>query len=236
MSSLLPVERTGVVDQVTDRLRVAIMSGNLEPGIRVVEADLARRLGTSRAPVREAMQMLEREGLLVTLPRGGMFVPTFTPRDAWEIYTLRAALETEAVRLLVRHLEPTQMQRLKRLVADMRSARSRSDTTLLTSYDAQFHQALVTMCGNARLARSWGSMMSQIQLLVRQANLPSLDSADYVARRHELIIDAMETGDEAAVVATVNEHIRSVGEEMRQALHRAEFEETSKSDRQAVVT
>jgi DNA-binding GntR family transcriptional regulator len=225
MSSLLPVERTGVVDQVTDQLRVAIMSGDLRPGIRLVEADLARRLGTSRAPVREAMQTLEREGLLVTLPRGGMLVPTFTARDAWEIYTLRAALETEAVRLLMPRLESKQIQRLKALVGDMRSPRSRSNTTLLTSYDAQFHQALVTMCGNARLARSWVSMMSQIQLLVRQANLPSLDSADYVAQRHELIIEAILTGDEAAVVATINEHIRTVGEEMRQAFERIELEE-----------
>jgi DNA-binding GntR family transcriptional regulator len=215
---LLPIERSSVIDRVTDRLRAAIMAGDLHAGTRLVEADVAQQLGTSRAPVREAMQALEQEGLLVALPRGGMLIPTFTGTDAWEIYTLRAALESEAVRIMLPNLNSHDLAELRRLNDAMRRPRRRDDAPELSSLDVQFHERLVTMCGNRRLARSWGQMMSQIHLLIRQAKLPSLDDPSYVADRHGQIVKALLTGDEAIAIATVNEHIRSVGEEMRQAL------------------
>jgi DNA-binding GntR family transcriptional regulator len=215
---LLPIERSSVIDRVTDRLRQAIMAGDLHPGTRLVEADLAKELGTSRAPVREAMQALEQEGLLVALPRGGLLIPTFRGSDAWEIYTLRAALESEAVRLALPSLASDQVEELQELIHAMRRPHSEVDVAGLTALDVQFHEKLVTMSGNARLARTWGGMMSQIQLLIRQANLPALDDPAYVADRHAQIIRALLTGDEVIAIDTVNEHIRSVGEEMRRVL------------------
>ena len=215
---LLPIERSTVIDRVTDRLRNVIMTGELPAGTRLVEADVAQQLGTSRAPVREAMQALEQEGLLVAIPRGGMLIPTFTGRDAWEIYTLRAALEGEAVRLMLPNLKSQDFTELRSLIEAMRRPRRGTDAPSLSSLDVQFHERLVTMSGNQRLARSWGRMMSQIQLLIRQANLPYLDDPSYVGDRHGQIVKALLTRDEAIAIATVNEHIRSVGEEMRKAL------------------
>lgn len=221
---LLPIERSSVIDRVTDRLRQAIMAGALHPGTRLVEADLAQQLGTSRAPVREAMQALEQEGLLVSLPRGGMLIPIFRGSDAWEIYTLRAALEGEAVRLTLPKLTTDQVKELQELIREMRRPRSEVDVASLTSLDVQFHERLVMMSGNTRLARNWGGMMSQIQLLIRQANLPALDDPAYVADRHAQIISALLTRDEEIAIATVNEHIRSVGEEMRGVLDNNDVE------------
>src|SRR5262245_5448474 len=215
---LLPIERSSVIDRVTDRLRAAIMAGDLHAGTRLVEAEVAQQLGTSRAPVREAMQALEQEGLLVALPRGGMLIPTFTGKDAWEIYTLRAALEGEAVRLMLPNLKSEELSVLRRLIEAMRRPRARDEAPPLSSLDVQFHEQLVAMSGNQRLARSWGRMMSQIQLLIRQANLPYLDDPHYVGDRHGQIVKALLTRDEAIAISTVNEHIRSVGEEMRRAL------------------
>lgn len=221
---LLPIERSSVIDRVTDRLRQVIMAGDIHPGTRLVEADLAEQLGTSRAPVREAMQALEQEGLLVALPRGGMLIPTFRGSDAWEIYTLRAALEGEAVRLALPKLASDRMKELQELIHAMRRPHSELEVAGLTALDVQFHERLVTMSGNARLARTWRGMMSQIQLLIRQANLPALDDPAYVADRHAQIIRALLTGDEAIALDTVNEHIRSVGEEMRRVLDATDVE------------
>lgn len=216
---LLPIERSSVIDRVTDRLRTAIMEGDLRAGTRLVEADLAQQLGTSRAPVREAMQALEQEGLLVALPRGGMLIPTFTGRDAWEIYTTRAALEAEAVRIMLPNLKSEDIAELRRLTENMRGQRQH-EAQALTRLDVHFHELLVAMSGNRRLAQSWGRMMSQIQLLIRQANLPNLDDPNYVADRHGQILKALLTRDNAIAISTVNEHIRSVGEEMRKTLDR----------------
>jgi DNA-binding GntR family transcriptional regulator len=196
------------------------MSGDLHAGTRVVEADVAQQLGTSRAPVREAMQALEQEGLLEALPRGGMLISTFTGSDAWEIYTLRAALEGEAVRLMLPNLKAQETGELRRLIEAMRRPRRSDEAKSLPSLDVQFHERLVAMSGNRRLALSWGRMMSQIQLLIRQAKLPYLDDPNYVADRHDQIVNALLTRDEATAIATVNEHIRTVGEEMRETLDR----------------
>ena len=212
------VERTAVVDRVTEQLRSAIMTGYFAGGARLVEADLAQQLGTSRAPVREAMIALQGEGLLTSLPRVGMVVSQFSDQDAWEIFTLRAALEGEAVRLILSNETEVNLDALRGIVIEIQHFDANRGSGSPTELDVRFHEVLVSICGNQRLATSWKRMMSQIALLVRQSELPAMNDLDYMVRRHRSVIEALESGDVSVALAVIDEHIRSVGEEMRQAL------------------
>jgi DNA-binding GntR family transcriptional regulator len=212
------IERRSLIDSAIAVLRRAILEGQLEPGTRMVEAQIARRLGTSRAPVREAIQALAREGLVEPLPRGGMLVATFTAGDVWEIYTLRAALEAEAIRLLIPALSQAHLLQLRGIVDEMRAQVAAEDVTALASLDVRFHQAIVEMCGNHRLVQVWSSMMSQVQLLLRSEIAQLYADLSVVPAKHQEVLDALSKGDEALATETIDRHIRSVGESLRKRL------------------
>ena len=103
---LEPIERPGSVEDVTTRIRHAIFAGALAQGERLVEDDLAAKLGVSRAPIRDALKALERDGLVASAGRRGKVVTSLSSRDAWEVYSLRATLEAMAFRLVMEHPVP----------------------------------------------------------------------------------------------------------------------------------
>ena len=103
-------------------IRQAISRGDLKPGQRLVESDVAEQMGISRAPVREALRQLETEGLVVSEPHRGTFVAEVSATDLWEIYTLRAAIERLAVRLVTEKASAEMLAQLQQAVADMAQA------------------------------------------------------------------------------------------------------------------
>jgi DNA-binding GntR family transcriptional regulator len=210
--------RRSLIDSASAVLRRAILEGQLEPGTRMVEAQIARRLGTSRGPVREAIQALAREGLVEPLPRGGMLVATFSADDVWEIYTLRAALEAEAIRLLMPRLSQTRLRKLQNLIEEMRTQVAGGNVAALAALDARFHQAFVEMSGNHRLVQVWSSMMSQVQLLLRSEIAQLYTDLRIIPERHQEVLEALYKGDERLATETIDRHIRSVGERLRTRL------------------
>ena len=211
----LTVERSN--DLVYDRLRDAIITGDLSPGQRLVEARLATRLGVSRAPIREAIRVLEREGLVQSIPRRGSAVAMLSKEDVREIYGLRAALECAAVREVTVRANPELIERLTQLVAEMERGSHDKDRELLAAEDVAFHSAICEMAGNARLLRVWLSIHGQIRLLSRQVIGTVYQDLTPIPHRHELILEAIRAGDANAAEATIREHISSVVDQIMAA-------------------
>jgi DNA-binding GntR family transcriptional regulator len=222
---LEPILVPDLVDHVTTRLRDAILTGMLAPGERLVEEQLAAQLDVSRAPVREALRMLEYDGLETGLGRRGRFVTLLTAQDAWEVYTLRAALEALAVDVVARDCPPQLLQELQNIVSKMGTAIRQQDRHALSVLDVRFHRTICSTSGHERLLRAWDSMSNQIRLLSQRVIGTQYDELTDVAERHQTLVDVLATRDPAAAMTAVRAHIQSVSE--RVVAHLRESESAS---------
>jgi DNA-binding GntR family transcriptional regulator len=190
-----------IVALAAGELRTMILSGQLAPGDRVIENRVAEQLGVSRPPLREAMKLLEHEGLIQTLPRRGAIVAPLTLQDIYEIVTLRSTLEQMAVRIGV----PATAERLERLRAAVETLErnARDDREDLASNDSyEFHLALVGLSGHQRLEADYRAMALQLRLymnLNRRSRAP-FESLVERAARHRALFALVEAGDTDAVL------------------------------------
>jgi DNA-binding GntR family transcriptional regulator len=139
----------------------AIMANKLKPGDRVNESELARQFQISRAPIREALQQLEQQGLLMKHPRRGMFVVTLTHEDIQKINSVRLVLEAEALRLCRRNLTPKGEKKLTDLVEEL-ECQGEGPADKQYRIDLEFHRALWGMSGNEYLERALMGLMAPL--------------------------------------------------------------------------
>jgi DNA-binding GntR family transcriptional regulator len=205
---LLPLARRTIGDDVLDTLRKSIIAGAFAPGDHIAEGTLGQQLGVSRAPVREAMMQLEREGLLVFDKRGAALVKTFTEDDFEEIFSLRLELETMAARLACRNFSATDEQRLAENIERTRGASRLLELTLL---DVEFHDFVVQASRHSRLATCWATLRHQLEfwLARMQSRLaaPVPRTREATVRNHQGLLAALRSGQEARAVKAVREHI-----------------------------
>ena len=206
---------------VRNHLRNLIYEGTLEPGDRIVESRLARELGISQTPVREALRELEQMGLVVSYPNRGSSVRKIEPRDAREMYTLRAHLEEMAIRLALPRLSDEDITALDGMVDAMVAAAIASDPDRLTEIDTQFHEEIISHADHGLLLRTWQgisplnwTMMTVIRL--RNRNLLEL------AERHRSIVDALRARDEERAVREIHDHVLVLGERVVRELEAME--------------
>jgi DNA-binding GntR family transcriptional regulator len=195
---------------VYEALRKAIFSGALEPGERVVEAELARQLKTSRAPVREAIRQLEQEGLLEHNPHRGCVVRVLPREDVRDLYGLRALIEGVAIRRATLRVSPECLARLSRLIEDMRGASSAAD---LVDHDVEFHTTIVREAGSPQILRVWRSLNPQTWTFLSVTKLPGR-SAQEIAARHQPVLDALASRNSDRAEAAVRFHILAFADEV----------------------
>lgn len=219
------IENPDLVDRVYVRLRRAIHEGTLPPGERLVERQLADRLGVSRAPVRDALHMLEQDGLVASTGRRGKAVATLSAQDSWEVYSLRAALEAMAFRIAAARATPEAISELETIVAEMRDHCEEGDAPLLATLDMRFHEAACRASGHGRLLWAWTAMSRQIQLLLhvdtRVAEAQYQDVRG-LADRHEKLLVAIRNRDGDAAESLARAHIDAVAERVTAVLSAAE--------------
>jgi DNA-binding GntR family transcriptional regulator len=163
-----PVSRT-LGDHVIQQLRQAILTGQLKPGQRIVEREIAEAMQTSRGPVRDALKLLENERLVVRYPHKGTFVAWLSLRDAEEIYSLREAIELLAVDYVIRNATSEQIDELDKLVEAMALQAERGYTQFeATDIDLDFHHTMCRISGHKRLLKAWETLNPQIRMLVLQ--------------------------------------------------------------------
>ena len=145
-------------EEAYDALRAAILGGRLQPGARIVEADIARQMATSRSPVREAVRKLEHEGLVEYVPRRGTIVVGLSRDDVADAYQLRAHLEAYGARLAATRASEEQLTRLLEMIERMRECASSNDLEGLVAADVEFHRSVCDASGSPRLLQAWETL------------------------------------------------------------------------------
>lgn len=202
-----PLARDALSQRVARVLTDAIVSGRLKPGDRVAESVVARDLGISRAPVREAGRLLESAGLLVSKANRGFFVRTIDSEDLDSLYELRLCIEREAAARVVREgraaaIIPALLARIE----DMLASASENQLIYQIDLDLQFHRIIVEASGNRRFLSLFDNLASEIQACTALIERV-FDEPGRVASNHYLIIEALETGDDAAIRTAMEYHI-----------------------------
>jgi DNA-binding GntR family transcriptional regulator len=203
------LSKSGLGTQVADALRELILRGHFSPGDQLREPQLAESFGVSRGPVRDALTELAREGLVDVRPHRTATVTRLTTTDLEEIYSLRLALETLAVRCAARRVEPADLRDLEHAVSTLRQlASTRCTARDVARADLAFHDALYAAAGHRRLELAWRGLRSQIYVFLLTRNLTRRDFTTRLVADHEAILEAIRTHDETAAVRLVEEHAR----------------------------
>lgn len=165
-SFLDPVDRESIPGIIVRKLRNAIAYGELAPGAQLVEAELTRELGVSRGPLRQAMQRLMQEGLLVSVRNRGLFVIELSPADVRDIYAGRTAVERAAITQIMAADHADAGARLEEITQKMADADRRGNKAGVTDADLEFHELLVRLSGSPRLIRMHQTLLTETRMCV----------------------------------------------------------------------
>lgn len=202
------LESLSLVELAVLRLRREILSGRTDPGERLVEEQLTRRLGISRAPLREALRRLAEQGLVEHVPRRGVRVATLSDGDVRELYEVRDVLERHAIGTALPLARDTDLAGLRAALDEMSEATKAGDRLQIAEAHRRFHVAVVALAGNSQLTSMYESILVKLQLymarnLSREAEVAQ--PADGV-HRHERLLAAAEAGDPEAMRAELASH------------------------------
>jgi len=208
-----PLSFRTLPEQVVARLRHAIVTGKLRPGTRLVEMRIAEQMQTSRGPVREAIGLLEREGLVVKVPHRGACVLEFDPRLLREAASLRGRLEEFAVSLVVPRLGADDLARLESLVQGMEDAARRHAVQEFNNLDYRFHDAIFQIAGHHILHDVWRSMQRRFRIFLASTNAINRN-LKMVAQRHRAILVALASRKPADGRRAIRGHFAWVEKEL----------------------
>lgn len=204
-ASAVTIPRATYASIVTERLRASIVNGTVEPGSQLSEVELATSFGVSRGPVREALQRLVQEGLLLSEPHRGVFVPVLTDEDVDDVYLAREALESAAIRSIIAGgATAAASESLDGFVEQMQKAEASGDWEAVGNVDLEFHVALVDATNSPRLKRMFSTVISETRLCL--GVLTAADARDDLVEEHRLISEAIKEGDTEKALAVLKKH------------------------------
>lgn len=211
--------RPGLSEQVADVLRAEILSGEWSPGARLHEVEISGRLGISRGPVRDAIRILQNEGLLTSDWHKGAFIRTLTLKDAIEIYTLRTALESLAIDRAITFRTGADLEQLEERMKDIEYARDTGKQADMLMADIAFHQQIYIAAHHELLFQSWASLRSQIAFVLLQRQESTADYKDLMVQEHRLLFEVIRDQDRQQAAGMIHEHIASAFERLTGKLY-----------------
>lgn len=195
-----------LVDQVRQSLEEAILAGQIQPGEHLAETRIGEQLNVSRTTVREALLMLEQQGLVVSVPRRGMFVTRLSEQDALDLAFLRVLLEGFAVVVGRSRIDDDLIAQLKSQIEDMQACEIPGELPRLIEIDLAFHGRLIELADSPRLKAAWSSLNSQLGALM----LRGIESHDFstgdVADLHADLLAAIRAGNSEGMIRGLLEH------------------------------
>jgi phosphonate utilization transcriptional regulator len=194
---------TSVVQQEIER---RILQGELAPGAKLIEAELAAGLGVSRGPVREAFRMLEEAGLVRQEKNRGVFVRNIPLDEAVEIYDLRAMMDEAVGRQLAATISADQLKAVRAMVDAMEKAVKAGDADSYHLLNLDFHDKLVEFTGNRKLTTLYRRLINELSLF-RRLNLADAKLLPISAGEHRAIVKAIASGDPEAAGRAMREHV-----------------------------
>ena len=202
-------ERT-TAQVIADHLREQIVLGIYRPGQQINESSLANQLQTSRGPLREALQRLIQEGLLVSIRNRGVFVLEMSTEDVKEIYAVREAIELASANTLLdgvqKRIDET-CGLLRGIIRDMEKQVAASDWQAIARLDMQFHTAFVAGAGNTRMIRFYEAVAGQSRMCILNLEV-SYPRADVLVQEHQGILDRLEDRDRDGLQASIRQHMQ----------------------------
>ena len=216
MNAYLPLR-----DVVFQTLREAILKGDLRPGERLMELQLAAKLGVSRTPIREAIRMLEQEGLAVTIPRKGAEVARMTEKNMEDVLQIREALDDLAVQVACDKMTEDQLKNLTLAAKNFENAIQTGNLSKIVAYDVEFHDIIYESTDNPKLVTLLNNLREQIyryrvEYLKEKENYPML------IKEHKTILEALREKDKERVADAMRNHIRNQAEAVKNIIREQE--------------
>jgi DNA-binding GntR family transcriptional regulator len=194
-----------------EHLREAIVSGDLELGEQLSEAELARRLGISKTPVREALQQLRAEGLVRVVPQTGTFVFTMSALEVRQLCELRLTLERAALGFALERDRAGLVSALGKVVAGMRKALRTGDVRRYLAFDTAYHATFFAHCGNPMMRDAHDRLVGRIAALrTHLAQKPS--HTERSMDEHVRMLEAARTGDGPTLFTLLDQHVERTRE------------------------
>lgn len=193
-------------EMVYEELKMQILTGAIIPGTRMMEVELAKEIGVSRTPIREAIRKLEKEGLVTIEPRRGAYASQISTEDMVDILEVRQNMEGLAAFFAASRMTPEQLQELKEVSELYNEAVKTGEMEEMIKHDTRFHRIIVESCNNKILVK----MIEQLQELVlrfRYIYYDNFKRAENMPDEHYEILHAIETGDADAARYAADIHI-----------------------------
>lgn len=193
-------------DVVFYTLRKAILKGELKPGERLLEIQLANRMGVSRTPIREAIRKLELEGLVIMIPRRGAEVAQITEKSLKDVLEVRRALDALCAELACDRISEEERQRLKKACDEFEEATKTKDATTIAAADVALHDIIVQATGNKRLIQLINNLSEQMYRY-RFEYIKEEDRHDNLVEEHRMIYESIAAKDKERAAAAAKLHI-----------------------------
>ncbi|WP_020387562.1 GntR family transcriptional regulator [Kribbella catacumbae] len=198
-----PLAQESTPSIIADKLRKAIGHGELKPGMQLGEADLARKLGVSRGPLREGMQRLTQEGLLIAIRNRGLFVVDMTPDDVRDMYLAREAIERAAARKILAGDHAPAGDALLTVVAQMAKATGPAE---VSEADIAFHERLVELAASPRLSRMHQTVITETRMCIHALE-ETYSASEVRVEEHRALAEAIKSGDPTLVDQLLTAHM-----------------------------
>lgn len=200
-----PLSKT---EYVLRRLRREMASGEFPPGHQIRQAEIAERYGVSPTPVREALRLLEADGVIQYTPHRGATVTELSSRELDDLYHIRSIIETELARLAGQRATPEQITEIRRQHEELRAATKTADAETLSTMNREFHLAVLRL-GSPLVAQHVVTPLWQGFLPPSRSQWRSESRNKLFVSEHETLVKALEQGDPAAVADAMSHHLRS---------------------------
>lgn len=204
---LKPIDNSGLRNQIEEQVRTAIVDGYLKPGDHLIESAIAEQLQLSRAPVREALSALERDGIIVYFPRRGYFVVEFTQKDIEEIYSLRLLMEIGALRMALPRLTESDIRHMQQIVDTLGQVEEKWEQSRIANLDLSFHEIICKAANHSRLYEVWDRMRMQTWMLMGMTTRTHYDRPQNHRQFHQQILDAILDKDLVRAETLLSDHI-----------------------------
>ena len=202
----LHLSKRNLTDEVVDIIRRLILNGTFKPGDKINQAQLAEELVISRGPIREALRLLENEGLIQHIPNRGTYVSTLSKKDAYEIYSLRAWLEEKGAELAVENLTSNHFEHLEQLIVESEQTSIHKDLEKMMRLDFQFHGLIIEQSRHSRLISMHRQLDIQLgaMFLTMATNVPV--RIQQFATNHTSLLEALKSSDTGRIRKTFSDH------------------------------
>jgi DNA-binding GntR family transcriptional regulator len=217
-------------EQIVFSLRESIIRGELKPGTKLTEPELATRLGISRTPIRESFRQLESEGFLTVIPRKGAVVSNITRKDIEDFFELKSLLEGYAARVAAEKMTEKDVDKLIQINKELADCAENNNYERFFTKNEEFHNYFLTLCGNEKLVEIRDTMVKRF-LGFRMAALSMPGRLMESVKQHEQAIKAFKRGDGRLAEAVLVEHALLGGDYLAEQVDRASREQEAAKER-----